>query len=545
MNNLMRNFLAIIATCISSLCLAQPAALPLFSDEIEGGALGEVCLVDSTANHLRYAITTKVDPANPADPDLPPSNRWFYFMASGVKDKTLSLDITFNDSKRPFYSYDNVNFMRFSSNEVAVENSTITFTPERDTLFVAYFTPYTMSRNLQKITEWNKVPNVQSFDIGTSMQGAPLRMLAIAEGLSPKSQIIPDERGRIELAREDRNRPIVYIHCRIHPSETPCSWHLEAMIERLIEDSNFANALRQSAIFYILPFVNPDGVTQGMSRSDSRGVNMEINYDASPEVTSPEVVAIKRFFDGIEASGFHTSLMLNTHSQSATKTCYWTHSAESTSLEYNRRMMLLGALTAYENPYFKLSDLSFSAVKSQYLEGLLFNKFKGRCLSVTFETPYTYYSNNPEGEWVTLENLAHQGATSLRAVGDILGIGARVVAEEPRHGGVNARGVKRLRDTRRISPDERSLYMGRSCLVSRRAGAWAEYRANLTAGRYNIYMWQVGRLPSKANVKDLDTTRNEWRKVGSIDHKSDGVAEYRHRATSAGEIFDRVIFVAE
>lgn len=62
-------------------------------------------------------IYSRYDPANPADPKLAPSARWYHFLIGGTKNKEIVLNVRRSDARRPFYSYDGVHYTRFSSEE--------------------------------------------------------------------------------------------------------------------------------------------------------------------------------------------------------------------------------------------------------------------------------------------------------------------------------------------------------------------------------------------------------------------------------------------
>ncbi|MBQ7997775.1 MAG: hypothetical protein IJ296_00375, partial [Bacteroidales bacterium] len=62
-----------------------------------------------------------------------------------------------------------------------------------------------------------------------------------------------------------------------------------------------AEDLRKNVVFYILPFTNPDGVQEGMSRSNSNGINLEVNYNYPDELTAQEVKNIKAFLTKVTA----------------------------------------------------------------------------------------------------------------------------------------------------------------------------------------------------------------------------------------------------
>jgi murein tripeptide amidase MpaA len=65
------------------------------------------------------------------------------------------------------------------------------------------------------------------------------------------------------------------------------------MIDLIVSENPDAVEMRKKCIFYIVPFINPDGVTGGYSRSTSTGVNIEVNWDRPDSLTMPEVKALK------------------------------------------------------------------------------------------------------------------------------------------------------------------------------------------------------------------------------------------------------------
>ena len=73
--------------------------------------------------------------------------------------------------------------------------------------------------------------------------------------------------------------------------------------------------------------------------------------------------------------------------------------------------MRLAYLTTDENPYFFPEDMFYSAPAPRYVEGWIWNRTKGKTLALTIEMPYSYYNENPENEWVTLESQKKTGNT--------------------------------------------------------------------------------------------------------------------------------------
>ncbi len=348
---------------------------------------------------LAYEIIPKTDPANPTDSSLVPNNRWFYFRMTGIKDKQIHLLFKLTDPVRPVYSYDNVHFERFSEYESTYRKVSKKF--EKDTVYIAYYIPYDFSYLQHRMKQWCTAGNIVKLDtIGLSNQKRPLQLMTITD-----------------TSVSDSQKRRIYIHGRAHSSETPASWHLDGMIDAILANTPHAKAYRKQMIFYILPIVNPDGVENGLSRSNSQGIDLENNYNTSDSLTAVEVQAIKKTL-GRLCFERPLDMVLNMHSQITPHLTYWIHTASSTSQVFYNKQMLLANLTMALTPLFGKDDLLFSDLPKNCLEGWIRERFGDQTLALTFETPYTYYNKLPYGTWVTLENLNSLGEISLCAIGD-------------------------------------------------------------------------------------------------------------------------------
>ena len=496
-----------------------------FTTDFESGSLDSVELkkaatlssqMQQPVGIFEFDVYSRLDPANPADPKLAPSGRWFYFKMERVKGKQITLNFHNTDPKRPYYSYDGENFTRFSPEE-ASEYGKITKRFEQDTVYIAYFPPYTVSYLNSRIEEWSKRGCVKVESIGKSEHGRQMPLLTVTE---PNPNL------------PDRKKHVVYIHGRIHTSEAPASWHLDKLIDLITGSSDYAGDLRKEIIFYILPFTNPDGVAEGMSRSNGEGINLEVNWANADSVTAQETRNIRAFLESITKKGKGIDIALNMHSQSSDFVTYWIHTAESTSDEYYKNLMLFANLTINGNPHFFKKDLSFSAVAPRYVEGWLWERCNGKALATTFETPYTFYNRNKEGEWVTIENLQEMAINNLYAIGDYLQIKSpeRIVTGSPRKKGGFAK-----------ADDFGHFYFGKNYLVAKREGAKALFKIKeLPAGRYGVYSWKVGK-----NERISGNGENEWQRIDSIEQKQEGSFKYLYRAASAGEKLDNLLFIKE
>ncbi len=513
-----------ITIVLSLFLLGQVRAVTL-SDDFEGGSLGCVGSEVMRGDTLCYTIQSRFDPRDPLDTLAHRNNRWFYFRLTGVRDRLISIGVDSTDVQRPLYSYDNSHFERFSEEEMPQLNGRFTKRYERDTAYIAYYTPYSATRNEQQCERWSSSENVAQFTLGTTASGRAIPALIITDRVH--LGLIPNQEGAIKPTAADLEKRVIYIHGRIHPSESPSSWHLEALIDKIIEDETGALA---NTIFYVVPIINPDGVALGRSRTNRRGVNMEYNYNRQADETEPEVAAVKGLIEELKRTGLEPSMLLNMHSQSTPKVAYWVHSAASTSPQHHRRSSLFAALTTAGNTHFTWRDVSHSHLKPYFLEGWVYRFLRGRAIALTYETPYSFYRRNSAAEWVNGENLTRQAEHLYSAIIDMMGVGVRdrIFVSEP----VKAQGFKRFKDVD-------YLYFGGSALAARTAGLTLTYCADsVEAGDYRLFRWVVGR---NSSAKGYET--GCWEFVRVVSHRG-GTLCFELDSAYAGELFDGVLLCA-
>jgi murein tripeptide amidase MpaA len=150
------------------------------------------------------------------------------------------------------------------------EKLTITLTPEYDSVYFAYFAPYSYERHQDLIHNAQMHLDCQVQVLGQTLDGRDLTLLKIGD--------------------EDKNKRKIWITARQHPGETMAEWFVEGMLNRLLdEDDGVARALLNKAVFYIVPNMNPDGSVRGHLRTNATGANLnrewlEPSMDRSPEV---------------------------------------------------------------------------------------------------------------------------------------------------------------------------------------------------------------------------------------------------------------------
>ena len=501
-----------------------------FDINFESGSLQKVELLDAaliktsardSVWHLSYNLYSQPDPRNPVDTALAPSARWFYFRMVGLQGKQLYLNFFQTDPVRPMYSYDGVHFDRLAAHECIVEprrqgqpgRRMVNVRFHRDTVYMAYFVPYTYTYLQQRFAAWKATGNVITLDtIGYSYRGLPLQLITITDPTVP-----------------DRDKKRIYIHGRTHTSETPSSWHLDGMIDAITANTPEGAAYRRSMVFYILPFTTPDGVVEGRSRSGAHGINLEVNYDRPDSMTAPEVLAIKKSLERLTAER-PLDMILNMHSQVESTATYWVHTAKSTSMPYFRDQILLSNLTMFQNPWFGKKDLSFSDVGARYVEGWAWNNFKERTMAITFETPYTYYQLQPDGDWVTIHNLRQMGEKLLFTVGEYFALST------PNRFVVQPQKPRNKKHWEFKTPDD-EVFIGDGFYKAKRKNAKITYESTpLPAGHYQVFRW----VPGKA-IEISPEGSNEWVFTEEFTKTANGV--YRKEVKAPVGVYENALLL--
>jgi hypothetical protein len=510
----MKKFFLIITLAISITAKSQVK----FDADFESGSIGEITQIDSvyiktsekdSVLHLSYIVESHFDPQNPVDTALPPSARWFYFRMTGAKNKYIYFHFKHTDPLRAVYSHNNYEFKRFEANEA--ERGKIYKRFNADTVYIAYFVPYTNSFLQSRIDKWKQHEDVNVKIFGYSGNNRPMQLLTITNK---------------NVSAENKFR--IWVHARTHTSETPSSWQLDGLIEALLADNEDARTYRKSMIFYIVPFANPDGVSEGLSRSNSSGVNQEINWDKDELQTVIEVKNLKQQINELTKNRA-LDLFLNMHSQVANNATYWIHTAQTTNDKFFGNQLLLCYLNMFDNSYLSPSELSFSKMAVRYPEGWIWNNFSDKTVAMTLETPYTYFGAS--NIWLTAENLGDFGKTTLDAIAMYFGICT------PNKLILNNENAKTHGKWEKIKSD-RMIYFGENYMYPQKSGSKIIYKhKKLPEGKYKIYKWDAGK---SSEIPDKD--KNKWTLINTHVQKKTSNFKYKFRPSS-NEIFDVIMLV--
>ena len=226
--------------------------------------------------------------------------QWFYFRLQGARDQACSIQIlnagqsTYPDgweNYRAVASYDREEWFRVET-DFDGKVLTIHHNPTEDSVYYAYFEPYSWERHLSLLGRAAYSPLVRVEDLGSTVDGRDLNVLVIGD----------------ESAAQK-----VWVIARQHPGETMAEWLVEGMLDSLLDAANpVARKILQQAVIYVVPNMNPDGGVRGNLRTNAAGANLNREWMTPTLEHSPEVFHVK---NKIHATG--CDLFLDIHGDEA------------------------------------------------------------------------------------------------------------------------------------------------------------------------------------------------------------------------------------
>lgn len=208
--------------------------------------------------------------------------QWFYFRLQGAAYTRCTMH--FENAAQSAYpagwedyhavaSYDRQNWFRVPSR---YENGvfTIEHTPLANSIYYAYFEPYSHEQHLNLLGEAQGSGLCQIDDLGSTIQGRDINLLTIGN-----------------QAESDLK---IWIIARQHPGETMAEWFMEGLLSRLLDHQDpTARALLNQATFYVVPNMNPDGSFLGNLRTNAAGANLNREWQNPTVERSPEVYFVR------------------------------------------------------------------------------------------------------------------------------------------------------------------------------------------------------------------------------------------------------------
>lgn len=347
----------------------------------------------ASADNIRLAIR----PDNASD-----FYQWFYYRLSGARDTACRMvienakDAAFEGGWKDYKacaSYDRETWFRV---DTAYEDGQliISHTPELDSVYYAYFAPYSMERHADLIAEALHHPDVSLAVIGQTVEGQDMDCLTVGTG--------------------DKS---FWVIARQHPGETMAEWWMEGFLARLLDDDDpVARMLRSKASFHVIPNMNPDGGRQGNLRTNFAGANLNREWNKASLQSSPEV------YHTIEAmKAASPDFCLDVHGDEALPYNFIAGAEGIPGYTDKQAKDLANFLAAYEtaSPDFQ-TKVGYPVSKPGEGNLSMCTNYVAHafdCLSMTLEMPFKDNANLPDSEfgW-SPERCARLGGAVLDAM---------------------------------------------------------------------------------------------------------------------------------
>ena len=338
--------------------------------------------------------------------------QWFHFRVATEAGLALSLAIENAgqasytkgwDGYRVCASYDRETWFRV---DTAYEDGvlTISHTPACDSVFYAYFAPYSRERHHDLIARCQTDPRVRLSVLGQTLDGQDMDMLTIGEASSGK-------------------RP-VWMIARQHPGETMAEYWMEGMLSRLLDPADpVSRALLDRATFYVVPNMNPDGSLRGHLRTNAKGVNLNREWATPTMENSPEVVLVDQ-----EMRKTGCDFFLDVHGDEGLPYNFIAGADSIPNVEQRQIDLRIAfeAALRQANPDFQ-SEHGYPKAppgKSNVTMASAHVATVHKCLAMTLEMPFKDNANAPDPEYgwspARCRKLGHSCLDGLYAVIDAL-----------------------------------------------------------------------------------------------------------------------------
>jgi murein tripeptide amidase MpaA len=364
---------------------------PRISSQFDGGAITAV----NTDNLGDLQVELRPD----SHADI---RQWFYFRLQGAAGRAARIRIvnagasTYPDGWTGYAavaSYDRLSWFRvpttYDGTQLAIEH-----TPLSDSVYYAYFEPYSWERHLELLGRADASPRARVRDLGATLEGRDLNAITVgAPGAGKKA---------------------LWIIARQHPGETMAEWFIDGMVERLLDESDsIARSLTERAVLHIVPNMNPDGSVRGNLRTNAAGANLNREWMTPSLATSPEVFHVRAAMQATGIDGF-----LDIHGDEGLP--YVFTDGNERLANYSPRMAALEqgfkAALQFANPDFQ-SVHGYSADKETKVNLTIASKWVGHTfggLALTLEMPFKDNVERPDPV------RGWSGARSRRLGGDAL-----------------------------------------------------------------------------------------------------------------------------
>ncbi|WP_417347193.1 M14-type cytosolic carboxypeptidase [Ferrimonas sp.] len=305
------------------------------------------------------------------------------------------------DNYRVAASYDREEWFRIPA-EFDGDTMSFKVTPEHNSIYFAYFAPYSYGRHQDLIHHAQLHPECTLETLGHTLDGNDMSLLTIGT--------------------PEPGKKIVWVIGRQHPGETMAEWFIEGLLTRLLDDEDsVGRTLLGNSVFYVVPNMNPDGSIRGHLRTNAIGVNLNREWAEPSMERSPEVFLVrqKMLDTGID-------MFLDVHGDEAIPYNFVagsegtpSYGEERKALEDAFKSALMAITPEFQDEYGYDKDKPREAnltVGSNWVA----EQFD--CLSYTVEMPFKDHDFAPDEDYGWSPQRSHQfGRDTLAAVNAVMG----------------------------------------------------------------------------------------------------------------------------
>ena len=346
------------------------------SSAFDSGAI-EIDRIDEQAGVVDCALRIRRD--SHAD-----FTQWFHFRLQGAQGRRCSLRLTNAgactypdgwDDYRAVASYDGESWFRVPT---VYRDGVLTIDVEceRNSMYFAYFEPYSWERHLRLLGRAESSPRARTVRLGTTHDGRDF--------------------DAIEFVLAGPKRPQVWLIARQHPGEAMAEWFVEGWIDRLLDDSDpVARAILAMADVHIVPNMNPDGSVRGNLRTSATGANLNREWLEPSLERSPEVHLVR---ERMKATG--VDLFIDAHGDEALPYNFVAGSEMLPDFTEAQRVAQAGFVASLKAASPDFQD-RYGYAASKYSTDVLklASKWVGHhfgCLSLTLEMPFKDNADLPD-----------------------------------------------------------------------------------------------------------------------------------------------------
>ncbi len=214
--------------------------------------------------------------------------QWFHFRITGAAQQPVTLRFLNAGASaypkgwegyRVVASHDRQHWERIDTTFDG-QVMTARLTPSTNSVYLAYFEPYSWERHLDLLGFAAQSEHVQLEHLGDTLDGRAMDVLHITDTASA-------------VAEADKRH--VWLIARQHPGETMAEWFVEGFLERLLDaDDAVARVLLSRCVFHVVPHMNPDGAVRGNLRTNAAGANLNREWLEPSMARSPEVALVRQ-----------------------------------------------------------------------------------------------------------------------------------------------------------------------------------------------------------------------------------------------------------